>query len=202
MSVFADNLDLRTAVVENSSERIVDVWPRLLRKAENNINKRLRIRQMLKSATVTFDANGLAPFPDDFLEIIDLRNTQFDSSNLSSIPYEIGSGTNRQYLNYNDSYSVRSDGFFMTGFEGDRDIIYYAKIPSITGGDSATSEILTAYPELYEYAATVEAARYLKDLELMQAYLTFYTDEILLTRQQSNAERYGASKVRVNGATP
>lgn len=198
MVVFNDSLDLRTAVIENSSEQIADIWPRLVAKAENQINRRIRVREMIKNATVTF-TDGVAPFPDDYLEIIDLRFDQFNPSNLTSLSDE---KNDRYYSDYRSSYAIQNDGFVISGFDGDRNIIYYASAPSIANSLSATNSILSKYPELYEYASTVEAARYLKDLQLLEAYLAFFEEAILTTRQQSNTERFGAAKVRIYGATP
>lgn len=204
MSVFADALDLRTAVVENSGETIVDVWPRLVRQAENQINYRLRVREMIKGPSVVTFVNGVAPFPSDFLEIIDLSRNQFDSSNQSGIAFERMNQSNvrGRFLYSEDKFTVTEEGFRMTGFEGDRNIFYYAKLPSIAGSLTDSNDILQKYPELYEYAITVQAARFIKDLNLLQAYTAMLSDAILLARQQSNAERFGAGKVRVNGVTP
>lgn len=204
MSVFADALDLRTAVVENSDETIVDVWPRLVRQAENQINYRLRVREMIKGPSVVTFVNGVAPFPSDFLEVIDLSRNQFDSSNQSAIAFERMNQSNvrGRFLYSEDKFTVTEDGFRMTGFEGDRNIFYYAKLPSIAGSLTDSNDILQKYPELYEYAITVQAARFIKDLNLLQAYTAMLGDAILLARQQSNAERFGAGKVRVNGVTP
>lgn len=204
MSVFADALDLRTAVVENSDETIVDVWPRLVRQAENQINYRLRVREMIKGPSVVTFVNGVAPFPSDFLEIIDLSRNQFDSSNQSGIAFERMNQSNvrGRFLYSEDKFTVTEEGFRMTGFEGDRNIFYYAKLPSIAGSLTDSNDILQKYPELYEYAITVQAARFIKDLNLLQAYTAMLSDAILLARQQSNAERFGAGKVRVNGVTP
>ena len=204
MSVFTDALDLRTAVVENTNDTIVDVWPRLVAQAENQINYRLRVREMIKGPAIVTFVNGIAPFPSDFLELIDLSRNQFDSSHQSGIAFERMNQSNVRgsFLYSEDNFTVTGDGFKMTGFEGERNIFYYAKMPSLAGSLSASNDILQKYPDLYENAVTMRAAKYIKDLNLFQVYQALFAEEISLARQQSNAERFGAAKVRVNGATP
>lgn len=63
--MFADALDLRTAVVETvGNASIADVWPRIVALAELKLNQKLRTRYQLTEAALTLPS----ALPADYLE--------------------------------------------------------------------------------------------------------------------------------------
>ena len=70
MSAFADYLDLRTAVLEQTGKpHLADVFDQITKLAESALNRHLRCREMVSSASLTV-SNGSATLPSDFREVI------------------------------------------------------------------------------------------------------------------------------------
>ncbi|MBX5206691.1 hypothetical protein [Rhizobium sp. NZLR11] len=162
MAAFNDYLDLRVAVAEHVGNRnISDVMSRLTQSAEATLNQKLRHREQITRATLTFTA-GETPLPADFLEMISVFGAygyNMQSGSLADVNY-VGS----QYYRY----AINGSDILINGVTGDRDIIYFAKIPTITTSVSSTNWLLAQYPQVYLYAVGLEAAKFLRDSELTQ----------------------------------
>lgn len=196
MAVFADSLDLRTAVVEEvGTASFVDVWPRLLQLAENRINKRMRHRRQITSTTLTF-SSGVATIPSDFLEVLHLYGTNNREMNETSLAVVKKSGSQYGY------YALDEDSIHVYGYSGDKTMEYYTTIPTISAALTDTSWVLTNFPHVYQEAATFEAAKYVKNVEVAttaKALLDMYLTEMKI---DSDRARYGRSTVVVKGVTP
>lgn len=196
MGAFHDALDLKTAVGDHVGNRqISDVWPRLVKMAEDDLNSKLRVRQMITDATLTFD-EGVSPLPLDFLEILHVYGP---------CGYQMRAGMQADYLRPGSGYNQYQIGplnITIRGFEGEKDIQYYARIPTLSRSLSACNWLLSQYSNVYLYGVALQAAKYLKDVELALATDQLYAAELANLRIDDERARWSNSVVRVQGMTP
>jgi hypothetical protein len=196
MAALADYLDLRVAVGDHVGNRnLSDVMPRLVQQAETYLNKELRTRQQVTYATLTF-ANGAAPLPADFLEII----TVFDAFNNPMRATQLAD--QRRIGSMYSRYSIDASNINISGYSGDRDIQYYAKLPTLTAGPTTSNWLLAECPDVYLYAVGLEAAKFLKDVDLATATKTLLEGAMSELRMGDERARWANSTVRVQGCTP
>ncbi len=196
MAALADYLDLRFAIGDHVGNRsLSDVMPRLVQQAETYLNKELRTRQQVTYATLTF-ANGAAPLPADFLEII----TVFDAFNNPMRATQLAD--QRRIGSMYSRYSIDASNINVNGYSGNRDIQYYAKLPTLTTSPTTTNWLLAECPDVYLYAVGLEAAKFLKDVDLATATKTLLDGAISELRTGDERARWANSTVRVQGCTP
>lgn len=176
MSAFRNIIDLRFAVSDLVGNRAISgVFPRLVEMAEADFNSRLRVRQQLVESTLYFE-DGVSPLPPDYLEAY---------SGVGCVPYAI-------------------DGFNISirRASGERDIVYYAKLPSLTCSPTATNWLLREYPSVYLYGVALQAAKHLRDAELAVQISSLYGEAIKLLQRDDERARWSQAAVRVQGPTP
>lgn len=182
MAAFNDALDLKTAVGDHVGNRsISDVWPRLVEMAEDDLNSKLRTRDQLMDYTLSFDA-GEAALPPDFLEV-------------AAFPDGRGGECYPRYSI--DGFTIR-----LPSRSGDMDFRYYSAIPSLSCSLSATNWLLRKFPNVYLYGVALQAAKYLKDVEMAQATDQLYSYALQSMRIADERARWANSVVRVAGLTP
>lgn len=108
------------------------------RQAEADLNKVLATRQMEKTATLTTDADGIAPLPADFLR---LRN-----------------------IKENGNIAVQGGDAWTEVKSGTVDIYYIGALPSLVA--NGTNWLLEADPALYLQAVLMQAYAYHADQRL------------------------------------
>lgn len=196
MVAFADYLDLRLAVAEHVGNRnITDVMPRLVQMAESTLNQKLRHRKQITSDTLTF-ASGVSPLPADFLEMINvfgLYGTAMRAGSLADVNVS-GSEYSR--------YAIDGSDILIYGVDGDRNITYFAKIPTITTSVSSTNWLLQDYPSVYLYAVALEAAKFLRDMELAQATQALFSQALNDMKVDDDRARWSNTTVRIQMVTP
>lgn len=192
---FTDFLDLRSAVVEQvGSERIVDVFPRIVKLAEVTFNRELRCREQITEATLTF-TNGVASLPTDYLEAIGL----YDSSGCEFIQQP---PQNVRVSGTSGYYTIVGSEIHMTASDADRTLQYYAKVSTITDSMAGSNWLLQRHPGVYLYGAAHEAAKWLRDVELARATKGLLDAELSEARIADERDRYSRSRIRVAGVTP
>ena len=191
MTVFADMVDLRTAVVEHvASADIADVFPRLVKQAENRLNKHLRTRHQVTETTLTF-AGGSATLPSDFAEMIGLYSAMGYEYVQHTLPF---SRPNSYF------YAVNGSAISATLLSGDLRAQYYAKLTPLT---MLTSNwLLAECPMVYLYAVGMEAAKHRRDADLAQATEALLREAMQELLSDDFSARYARSRVRVGGCTP
>lgn len=175
-----DYADLKTSV-QNWSARPDSVTvaeiPNFILFAEDSFNhgmpergiSPLRVREMQTRATITM-TNGAGSLPADYLQYQSAR-----SMASSPRPLSYATDTYTDYA-YPDSDSGLSNTFTISGVTGinvfplsgsDVDLVYYAKIPSLS--DSVTTNwLIEKMPALYLHGALMHLAMFAKDNELIQ----------------------------------
>lgn len=194
MTAFADFLDLQTAVVEHvGNPSIADVFPRLVKLAEVTMNRRLRCREQVTTASVVV-TGGVGALPSDFQEIIGV----YDGAGIEYIAQPLQVLKEAQSRGF---YAI-SGSNIVTKNDETLTLEYYAKVPTITDSLTDTNWLLQKHPGVYLYAVGAEAAKYLKDVELAQATLALADLEFAAAAAEDAQQRYSRARVRVMGVTP
>jgi hypothetical protein len=194
MTAFADLLDLRTAVVEIvKSETIVDVFPRLVRLAETDFNRRLRCREQITEVSVTV-SGGTVALPSDFSQALGLFDgAGREMANLSQQGY-------KRLSQKTGFYSIGAGA--ISAADADYTLSYYAKVPTIADALTDTNWLLTKHPELYLYAVASKAAKHMLNIELARDTTALALAEYAEAEGQDEGERYARATVRLVGVTP
>lgn len=190
---FADYTDLRIAVAEQVGNRdISDVMDRFTKSAEAWFNREIRTRQQLKTATLVF-VGGVAALPSDFIEVAAL----YDTNNLL-----IPTATRSVVKPNKTGYSIGATEIYLPDVDGDRELEYYAKLPSLTAALTPSNWLLVLSPNLYLYAVTLEAAKWLKDVDTSAAMAGLIKDEMQSLMWSDVRARYGSSIITTAGYGP
>ena len=171
---------------------IKDVFDRLTQFDEARLNRRLRTRQQVTSTTLTV-ASGTVAVPADFAEVIGVFAT--DGYEYVARPIQEVQITGPQAF-----YAISGSNLITNGPEGDRTLTDYATLPSLSSNDS--NWLLQSYPALYLYAVSLEAAKYVQDVEKAAAFKAFADMEERELHANDAGERYRRARVRVAGVTP
>jgi len=146
--------------------------------AELRLQRELRTRQMLKSATATMvSADPKVALPTDFLEIRDLHiqgNPRMPVTYMSPSAF-----TRDAYADENGKpmyYTILASEFQFapipdTGYV--LEILYYAK-PTVLSDSTASNVFLANYPDALLYASLLEAEPYLINDARSQTWATLY----------------------------
>ena len=196
MASFQDYLDLRLAVSEHVGNRsISDVFPRLVKMAENTLNKRLRTRKQMATATLAF-TSGVAALPADCLEIISLFGPIGEPLRATSLAdVKAASSAYGQYAI--DGTNVR-----IYGLTGDRELRYFAAIPTLTTGPTTSNWLLADHPHVYLYAVGFEAAKFLRDPELAATTDQLFIAALNEIKIDDDRSRWANGVVRMQAVTP
>jgi hypothetical protein len=196
MAAFNDALDLKVAVGDHIGNRnISDVWARLVQQAEVTLNQRLRTGYQITDGTLTF-TDGRSPLPSGFMEMLHTYGL---------VGYQMHSGPLSDFLRPGSMwsrYEIQGDQITIRGFSGDKQVQYYAKIPTISTSLSATNWLLENYPNAYLYAVALEAAKFLRDAELAAATDQLLNAELQAIKIDDDRSRWSNASVRVQGCTP
>lgn len=164
-------------------------------------NRRLRVRQMLLSTTLT-PASGSATIPTDYLEWKRVTWTGsvrqelewVEPTELQSIYPVASSSPPNAFTIENTTLKINSSD--TTGLE----FVYYQKIPALS--DSATTNwLLTAHPDLYLAGALAEAAGFTKDPEALVGWIT-RRDQAFSEIERLSRATQGQARMRAFGRTP
>lgn len=176
------------------------VIPSFVALTETNLNRTLRVRDMITRATLTWN-EAVCPLPADFLELYSLEQTfPPDSSTVPPLRYvgveelkqiksTLTPGLTRWYTiwgNYIELFPApnglnesATTNYAMT-------LTYYASIPSLSGSQ-ATNWLLQKSPDAYLYGALLQASPYLKNDERLQIWDAAYQRAI--NALQTDSER-------------
>jgi hypothetical protein len=196
MVAFADYIDLRLAVSEHVGNRAIsDVFPRLVKLAETTLNKKLRTRKQMTTATLTF-ASGVAPLPAGCLEIISLFNLHKEpmrATSLADVQFEQSSNT---------QYAIDGSNVIIYGLTGDREFRYFAALPTLTTSPTTSNWLLADHPHVYLYAVGFEAAKFLRDAELAAMTDQLFSNALDEIKIDDDRARWANGVVRMQAATP
>lgn len=188
--------ELREELSDHVDHRNISrVVTRRVQMAESMLNRELRSRFQVASASLTFVA-GVATLPSDFLEMAHVFGTN---------GYLYRSGPLSDSMRYGSEYSrysIDGNSVYIKGYSGARAIRYFAALPTVTTSNLTTNWLLTRYPDVYLYAAGVELADYLKDDELMARDRARLADAMRSMKADDDRARWANTTVRVQGINP
>lgn len=189
-------IDLRFAVSDLVSNRIMsDVFPRLVKAAEVRFNQQFRTVWQVQDETLYFD-EGQAQLPFDFLEVLHLYGIN-DRQMRAGMP-----ATTKRCGSEYSTYSIGNGTITLRGYTGERDLQYYAQIPTLTSSPTACNWLLQRYPNTYLYGVGLEAAKFLRDAEQAVVIDGLLASEMQAVRIDDERTRWSNSVVRVQGLTP
>lgn len=197
--------ELQTAV-QNWLDRtdIASYVPDYITLGEAWMQRNLRVREMVATDTLT-TASGVDTLPTDFLQVISVRSNgspvrmlePLDDQEFNRLYGDLDAGTPKAYLISGSSIYIAPVDDTTTST-----LQYYQKIPVLSGSNT-TNWLLTAYPDLYLFAALAEAELMDKNPQAASIWVP-RRDATLNEIQLSGQFRYrGPSpQIRMQGVTP
>lgn len=196
MVAIANYGELRVALSDFIGHRNVSsVLPRLVQMAESYLNRELRTRFQITTAPLTL-ASGVVSLPSDFLEMAHVYGT--NGYQYRSGPLSDSQRTTSQY----SRYSIDASNLNINGYSGNRTVTYFAALPTLTTSNSTTNWLLTRYPDVYLYALAVEAAKHLKDADLLSVSKQLLDDSLRSVKIDDDRARWSNTTVRTQGINP
>lgn len=177
---------------------LTDAIPTFIQLAESDINRRLRLRRMLKRATAPLTEHYVT-LPGDFLEA---RNIQLNSSPVTALQYRSPDVLDQlRASTYSTSgqpvfYSILGDLLEFVPIpsgEYEIELAYYARISALSDAN-ATNFLLTNSPDLYLYGSLIHSAPYLHGDERLPTWVSLYESRVAA---QTNSDQ----SAKVSGAT-
>ena len=174
---------LKTTIADYlNRDDLTAIIPTFITLAEAKLNRKLRVRQMLKRATASVDSQYFA-YPADWLQA-----KEFQLNTNPIVRLEFVTEAYGDELKANNYVAPGKPSYYTiigtqleviptpdATYTGE--LTYYAKIPALS--DSNTSNWLLAYaPDLYLYGALTEATPYLKDDERLGTWGQLYTNSL------------------------
>ena len=171
--------------------------PSFVRLAEASIRRDLRIRQMLRTYTLTLSAQSQA-LPEDFME---LERIVLDSTT-SSLSYLPPSAlfANSAYTESGDPqyYTIEGDYLITAPDATGSDVMlcYYKAYSSLTN-DSDTNWLLTNAYDVYLYGSLSHAAPYIKEDGRVQLWNAGYSEAIAKLNKMERRSAFAGSPLAI-----
>ena len=153
--------------------------PSFIRLAEASIRRDVRIRQMIRTYTLTLSAQS-QQLPEDFLE---MERAVVDSSTAYALKYMPPSALFSSSA-YHDSgeptfYTIEGDYFITAPDATGSDVLlsYYKAFSSLTN-DTDTNWLLTNAYDVYLYGSLAHAAPYIKEDSRVTLWNAGYMDAV------------------------
>ena len=202
--------DLKTAVANwVDREDLTSRVPDFIALAESRINKNLRIRQMERRSQMSTIANteyyGLPPgwlrgrhvklvkaYGQADTDLEYLTPESFDIVGMRR--YGGGAGIPKYYTIIGNEFRFLPKPTAVYTVE----TIYYKKLDALS--DTQTSnEVLADFPDIYLYAAILEAAVFLKDAAAAKDYGQLFGNSITTAQSSDLEDRYSGGSLHVVG---
>lgn len=191
--------ELKTAVGDwlNRSD-LTSAIPNFIALAEAQMNRQIRHRKMVTRADATLDTSYFA-VPSDWQENI---RFQLNTNPITPLVYV----TPEQMTEDSQVYITSGQPMFFTMVgqqfqvlpvpdgEYDAELLYYAKIPSLSDA-APTNWLLTEAPDIYLYAALTQSAPYLKEDERTGVWAGLYQTLVNDMKIADERARIGNSKL-------
>lgn len=174
---FTNQSDLEAAVL-NWIERddLAARVPDFIALAEAKFNRTLRLQAQIARVTATADVNGEVTLPSDWAESKDISVvTSRGDKQLDVAAYDV---LLREREQPGGADSPRVCAIVGTTLmlapvpptPAELKLSYYRKIPGLAASPGGVNWLLTRAPDVYLYAACLQAAPYLRDTEMLQVW--------------------------------
>lgn len=206
MAAFVDYPTLKAAVAEELARAdLTSAIPGFIQLAEADMNRQLRVRQMMATATGTSVGDTIT-LPGDYREMQALYVT-FGGAKLSlSAMSPDALATNANYFGGPPvGYVERGDSIVLVNGPGNMEyvITYFASIPTLS--DSVQQNwLIQREPGLYLYSSLVHSAPFINDDERIQTWAGIAKAIRDGMKKEDDGARYGpGSRIRpVNRMLP
>jgi hypothetical protein len=191
--------ELKTAVAEwgNRTDLTTQI-PDFIALAEERINAKLRVRQMVARATT--DAAEYLDLPDDWIEA---REVKLTNSKTTVLDYYSPIALDKQFP-YGGA--GQPSGFTIVGSQlrlmpapsgsMTAEIGYYQKVPALS--DSQTQNaVLTDFPRVYLYGSLVEMQNYLLDAKTLQRFEALFDEAVRVANTANKSSTHAGGSLRV-----
>lgn len=185
-----DFATLKTAVANWTARAdLTSIIPDFITLAESRINRDLKVRQMLSTVGLTA-SSGSFTLPSDFISAVRVSRAT-GGVDIELLPITSAKNLNAR-LGQAVGYVVEGSAARIIGGAGSEDITlsYYGKIPTIV---SNNNWLITNYPDIYLYAALVEASPYIGKNDNIQVWANGYTTAVESLQRSDSEARFGAS---------
>ena len=195
---------LKSAIADflNRSD-LTAVIPTFIALTEAQMERPLRVRQMIERSTASIDTQYSA-LPSDFLEAKTFKLTSstpiqplefVTPEQMDDLDASIGTATGKPLyftiIGNQVRVNPRPDSTYTA------ELIYFSKLPRLSDSNT-TNWLLTSSPDAYLYGSLMHAAPYLKDDERVAVWGTLYNTAIeALKNADQNASASGLIKARV-----
>ena len=176
---FTSYSDLKTTVANYLARTdLTDQIPDFIKMAELRMQRELRIRQMLKSVTLTTVAGtNTVSLPSDFIEVRDFLVNGNPAQPLNYFsPAALSRNSRTTQSGKPIDYTILSSSFQMSPVPDgayDMSLLYFAKPVELS--DANTSNVfLTTVPDMLLYASLIEAEPYLMNDARLGTWISMY----------------------------
>lgn len=184
-----DKAELIAEVVNRSSyPDLVNRMNIVIGLAERQIEKNLRVSDMVVSDILTFDGLGFADLPSDMLELIELRNGEYKVS-------VVGKEASKVLICEN--VYIEGNKVKVTPVVSALNITYYQKIPSLN--NNQTNWLLEKEPEIYLSGVLLQAFIMSGDREQAGVAREYFNDMMIDFKAQDNSYRYSKQVLTLEG---
>jgi hypothetical protein len=168
--------------------------PTFITLAEARLQRELRTRQMLKSATATMTGgDNTVGLPTDFLEMRDLfvqGNPRMPVSYMSPSAFtrnaratESGRPVDYSVIGSEMNFAPIPDGAYVL------EMLYYYK-PEVLSSTNASNVFLANYPDLLLYGSLAQAEPYLMNDARLAVWASLYADTLNLIETSDESSEY------------
>lgn len=188
---------------------ITSIAPDLVRLAEARINRGsgepgdplysppLRVRQMETRATANASSEYVA-LPNDFLEMRELKVNGMPERKLSYVtPQHFAEAAASSGGGMPKVYTLASSqlrlGPSPTAAPVALEILYYAQVPALNGTTQASNWLLATAPNVYLFAALLEAAAYVGDEAQTGKWSGFFQASLMALQASDRSARHGGA---------
>lgn len=164
-----------------------------------DINKYLRVEEMISSTTLTEAAS--ITLPADFLAV--------SSVYIDTDPRRALSPTSKQAMNSRHSngspsvYAIDGGTMYLSPEPTTSETValdYYARVAALSA-DADTNDVLTNYPDVYVYGTLTHHAALIRDPEAAAIWRTGYDAAIASANKNARSAKYSGAPLRVSVGT-
>ena len=180
------------------------VLPDFVALAEDDMNRRLRLRSMMKRATTTIDAdleaNGYETLPADFLQMwrlsLDGEPLEFAAaSRMAEYALQFRGGRPAYFSIVGEQLHFAPQGPAPGGVV---EMVYYAKVPALSE-ENQSNALLRASTAVYLYGSLKQSAPYLGDDARTGTWAQLYDEAAGLLQGADDAAEFAGPLVPRSG---
>lgn len=197
--------DLKTAITDFMFDRsdLAGFADNFIQLCEGDLNRVLRTRDQLTTATLTLDADSKSDLPADYLEARNAVALTTPRARLSQVAPD--------YIE--DTYPSRQSGYpRVYVIEGGNIIVlpettssieftYYAKIPALSEANT-TNWLLTKFPNIYLYGCLMHANEFIGNAERMARMAEMFKIQVDSLVSDDKGAMWPRGNARVAGVNP